>query len=166
MATTVITIDGVDFTLEGIVTPFLDVRYHRDYDANAHTIPPLAESARDVAAALGVDADSFEAALEATIKSTCTGELAELAKLLRTTTACVTDLSIDTSSGVFVFGFCCKVADHGIKPYGVPLTAFGLEVRVLRRPSAKRGRPRVTQAKAKPRRPNKAGKARARKRRR
>jgi hypothetical protein len=134
--TYVVTIGDKAFPLQGIVEPFLDVTWHSDH-SSATEIGVLEAVLKDVGTALCVTPVSFEQRVTERIAAICVGELAPLAGLIETSKARVTDLAINTNAGIYRFGFCCELAGHALKPYGVPLAAFGLITVYLQPPASK-----------------------------
>lgn len=124
-----VTIAGHTYQLDGVLQP-LCVSGTFPYDDPLNpALGVLTAALPATGTGLGLtDTAAFTAAVYADITSLATGPFAGLLALLQAAPTKLTDLGIDIEAGLYRVGFCCDLSAAGLKPYGIPLAAFGLAV--------------------------------------
>lgn len=124
-----IQINGKDFELRGTVGASINVAYHASFEEaiNLGTIPELVGQ---VASALGIgDKEKFTADVTNALDSLANiPVLNKVAQALQTWQIKITDLAINTGTGVYQFGFAVDLTGAGYDAFGIRLDAFGIKV--------------------------------------
>ena len=124
-----VTIAGHPYLLYRVLQPLCVSGAFPFADPANPTFGTLTDALQATGAGLGLsDAGAFQNAVYADITSLAAGPLAGLLALLQGAPTKLTGLGIDTEAGLYRVGFCCDVSAAGLKPYGIPLAAFGLNV--------------------------------------